>query len=91
MKLLILKDPPPRLPQVAARATMSMSSPATEFVLFSELPPEMRYKVWEYHMPGPRFILFGPLNNLKEREEQDSVTFHKTLGMCIRKVGSQSS
>jgi hypothetical protein len=64
MKQIILKDPAPRLPRVSARATMSMSAPATEFVLFNELPAEMRGKIWDLIMPGPRFVLFSQLLSL---------------------------
>lgn len=69
MKKPIVQAPPPALPyvpQITAQATMSMATPATEFVLFNKLPTELRNNILDYVVPGPRFVPYGKMRTLEE-------------------------
>lgn len=56
----------------------SLEGPCSSFTKFKELPPELRIKVWQQAMPGPRIIIvespFTKTQNQEARSLEDSLS-----------------
>src|SRR4051794_2654959 len=53
-----------------------MVIPATCFPFFGLLPKELRLKIWEHALPGPRIILVKRFIDFKEEEQDNSGEGH---------------